>query len=74
MSTLPRRRLIRPAPMTEPSHPSTERKIQRLRSRLDKERAALARWMSKLKRAFHTVEKTQQRITRLERQIARNEG
>jgi hypothetical protein len=29
--------------------------------------------MARLRRAFHTVERTQQRITRLERQLARLE-
>ena len=44
--------------------------FQRLRSRLETERASLNRWMPRLKRAFNTVLKTYQRIARLERQIA----
>jgi hypothetical protein len=34
---------------------------------LDKERAALARWQTKLKRAFNAVEKSQKRVARIER-------
>jgi hypothetical protein len=40
-----------------------------LRARLTAERTALARWMGRLKRAFHTVGKVQRRIARLERQL-----
>ncbi|HEY1600939.1 MAG TPA: hypothetical protein VGG64_15150, partial [Pirellulales bacterium] len=43
--------------------------LQRKRAQLEKERASLNRWMSRLKRAFHAVEKGQLRVTRLERQI-----
>ena len=70
MST-PRRRLVRPIP--PPSRPDCQRKVQKLRTRLEQDRAALARWMSRLKRAFHAVEKHQLRITRLERQITQLE-
>ncbi len=68
MST-PRRRLIRPhQPPTEP-----DRQIQKLRSKVEAERNTLKRWMTRLKRAFHAVEKIQRRIIRIERQIARGE-
>jgi len=66
--SLPRRRLIRPAPVPVAS-PERPRQTQKLRERLDKERAALARWQTKLKRAFNAVEKCQRKITRVERQI-----
>ena len=62
MST-PRRRILRPAPV--PSQPHLDRRIHKLQSRLEEERKSLARWMTRLKRAFHTVEKVQQRITRI---------
>ena len=72
MST-PRRRLIRPA--TSPaSTPLTAQQLQKLRNKLDKDRKDLARWMSRLKRAFSFVQKHQHRITRLERQITKLEG
>ena len=64
--TLPRRRLIRSAPVTTPERP---RQIQKLRERLEKERVALARWQTRLKRAFNAVEKSQKRIARIERQL-----
>jgi hypothetical protein len=46
-------------------------KLLALRSRLEAEQECLTRWMSRLKRAFHAVEKQQQKVTRLEREIAR---
>ena len=65
----PRRRLVRAAPPA-PVRPQPDRRLAQLRARLEAERAALARWMSRLKRAFHEVERRQLRLTRLERQIA----
>jgi hypothetical protein len=63
-----RRRLVRPLPPStvEPQH---HRKIQKLRSRLEKERLRLARWMGRLRRAFHAAEKHSSRIRRIELQI-----
>ena len=70
--SLPRRRLIRPVP---PPAATTERplQMQKLRNRLEKERAALARWQSRMKRAFNAVAKAQKRIARIERQIKHRE-
>jgi len=42
--------------------------------RLEEQRQALARWMSRLRRAFHAVEKHQKHSERLERQISQMEG
>ena len=67
--TTPSRRIIRPGPPAEIPRPLPDRRVLKLRTRLDKERAALARWMTKLKRAFHAVERNQQKVLRLERQI-----
>jgi hypothetical protein len=53
--------------------PERQQRIQKLRSRQQQERTALTRWMSRLKRAFHAVEKRQCRIGRLERQITKLE-
>lgn len=64
--TTPRRRLIRP-PRSSHSHPAAQ--LQKLHAKLAKERLDLSRWMTRLKRAFHAVEKHQQRISRLEKQI-----
>ena len=67
--SVPRRRLIRTATVPAPNH-DRQRQLQRLRERLDHERAALCRWQSKLKRAFNSVERYQKSITRVERKIA----
>jgi hypothetical protein len=63
-----RRSIIRPAPLPA-ENPQRQQQAQKLRSRLDKERAALARWMSRLTRSFHAVEKSQRKVTTLERRI-----
>jgi hypothetical protein len=71
MST-PRRRLVRPeAPPAR--RPNPERRVHKLRARLEAERAALARWQVKLRRAFTTVDKRQRAIARIERELARLE-
>ena len=49
---------------------STDQTVNAVRNRLVQDRTALARWMSRLKRAFHVVEKLQQRVARLDRQLA----
>src|SRR5262249_5056285 len=70
--TAPRRRLIRPvSPST--STPDHQRRLQKLRTNLEQERSTLVRWMARLSRAFHAVEKAQKRITRLERQLTKME-
>ena len=67
----PRRRIIRPTALAADSE--RQRQLQKLRGRLDYERAALGRWQTRLKRAFNTVAKHQKAIARLERQLARSE-
>jgi hypothetical protein len=69
MST-PRRRIVRSASPTDPTAQRRQRRVQRLRGWLVEDREALARWMSRLKRAFHAVEKLQERVARLDRQLA----
>ena len=54
--TAPRRRLVRSVPATSPT--IDHRRLQRIRVNLDRERTVLARWMSRLRRAFHAVEKS----------------
>jgi hypothetical protein len=70
--SLPRRRILRP---TRPLADDTRRheKLLDRRSRLRVEQESLARWMKRLRRAFHAVEKNQARVCRLEREIARLE-
>lgn len=71
--SMPRRRLIRPALTPAPINPNRHRQVQKLRERLEHEHAALARWQTKLKRAFNTVEKCQKAISRIERQLTQVE-
>jgi hypothetical protein len=71
--TLPRRRLVRPAtpaPLVNGRRAAT---VHKLRDRLTQERIALARWMTRLKRSFHAVERAQVRVARLERQLTTHE-
>jgi hypothetical protein len=70
--TTPRRRLIRPAIAGTPA-PEQQRRLQRLRESLQWEQATLVRWMARLKRAFHAVEKSQRRIAQLQRQLTKTE-
>jgi hypothetical protein len=70
----PRRRIIRRSPNHQPSAPNQQRQLLRLRSRLDQERAALARWQTRMRRAFNATLKHQKAITRIERQLAQLEG
>jgi hypothetical protein len=65
--SMPRRRILRPP--QQPPDPRRAERLRRLRERLSNERAALARWMKRLRRAFHAVEKSQLAITRVERLI-----
>jgi hypothetical protein len=71
--TTPRRRLLRPD-LPPPSTPPNSIQLQKLRCKLAKEHAGLARWLTRLKRAVNAVAKHQRRLARLERQIARLEG
>jgi predicted nucleic acid-binding Zn-ribbon protein len=71
--TTPRRRIIRSHVIPSTTDQERQRSVQRLRVRLDRERAALARWQTRMRRAFNAVLKHQTRIARLERQIARQE-
>jgi len=66
----PRRRILRSSRPLVDDGPRQSKLLAR-RSRLEAEQRALGRWMSRLKRAFHAVEKQQQKVTRLERDIAR---
>ncbi len=66
MTIARRRRVLRPVAST-PTAASV--RLSRWRERLAEEQQTLTRWMAKLKRAFHSLEKHQQRVARLERQI-----
>ena len=65
--TTPRRRILRAEPVAVRTSP---RRQSLLRQKLERERSALARWTSRLKRAFNAMSKQQRIIARLERRIA----
>jgi hypothetical protein len=71
--TAPRRQIVRPA-RPPAARPPADRQAQKVRSKLETERAALPRWMTRLERAFHAAERAQRRIARLERTLARLVG
>jgi len=66
----PRRRIVRPAPVPDPTALQRQRRAQRLRTELARDRTSLARWVSRLKRAFHAMERLQARVAYLDRQLA----
>jgi hypothetical protein len=69
----PRRRLIRPATAPDPHRSRQQRRLQKLRDQIKREEAALARWRTRLKRAFNAVGKHLKCLNRLERQLAQME-
>lgn len=71
--TAPRRRIVRPTAVPPAPEPNRPRRLQRLRTQLEKERTALTRWMARLKRSFNQVLKRQRTIARTERQITQLE-
>ena len=71
--TTPRRRIVRPQNTTLAADPNRLRRLQRLRARLEKERTALSRWTTRLRRTFHAVEGLQRTTARIEKQIAKLE-
>jgi hypothetical protein len=73
MTTIPRRRVLRPA-RASTDDAQHQQKLAVKRELLHSEQLSLGRWMTRLKRAFHAVEKQQRRVARIERQIASLEG
>ena len=70
MTTTPRRRVIRP-PRPAVDETTRQRKLFARRAQLESEQDNLSRWMSRMKRAFHAVEKQQKKVARLERELER---
>jgi len=68
--TTPRRRVLRPRPAEPVVDPRQVARVQRRRAQLAKDRTALRRWLTRLKRATNTVTDLHQRITRLETALA----
>jgi hypothetical protein len=71
MSTI-RRRIVRP-PVIELNGQQYQRQLAKLRSRLERERVALSRWQSRLRRAFNSVDRLQKTVARIERKITQLE-
>lgn len=69
MTTL-RRRVLRP-PVVPAADVRPSRREARLRTQLQADQQSLTRWMTKLKRAFHTMEQLQSRIRRTEKLLNR---
>jgi hypothetical protein len=65
----PRRRILRLS-RSAPNDGPRQTKLLARRSKLEVEQQCLSRWMQRLRRAFHAVEKHQRSVTRLEREIA----
>ena len=64
-----RRRVLRPAAAEPAPDPRSAARRTRQRARLVKEKAALKRWMTRLKRATNTVTALHQSVLRLEAAI-----
>jgi len=69
---MPRRRIIRPAAVPAPA-PLNQRRLQKLRERLEAARRGFQRWLARLKRAGNAVAKQQTQIARLENQMKKLE-
>ena len=65
MTTI-RRRVLRPNPVQTVADPRQAARNARQRQRLEKDRIALKRWLTRLKRAANTVADLHQRISRVE--------
>ena len=65
-----RRRSQRPPRQPTAAEARCHSRLQKRHEQWAKEQTSLKRWISKLKRALHVVEKQQQRIARLERKLA----
>lgn len=71
--TMPRRQIIRAPVNGVPADAQRQQQLQRLRGRLEHKRITLARWQSRLRRAFNATQRSQERLGRIERQISRLE-
>ncbi len=65
---VPRRRVLRPLPLAAVNCRLSRRRLQQ-QAQLDAARRSLRRWMTRLRRAFHAVDRLQSRIDRLKRQL-----
>lgn len=70
MTTL-RRRIVRPQSAPSLPNPRPAALLQKRRAQIEQARAGFARWLARLRRACHALDKQQRRLTRLERELAR---
>jgi len=68
-----RRAIVRPSAVSAAVDLGRQRRVQRLRGRLEQERTALARWQKRFKRALKAVLKRQDALVRIEKQLAKLE-
>lgn len=67
----PRRRILRPHSNGKAASQQRHRLLDKLKVALARERESLARWQRRMRRAFNAIQKTERRIARLERQLAK---
>jgi hypothetical protein len=67
----PRRRVLRPPATPSATNQQREQAREKLAGKLAKEQATFRRWMTRLKRAFHVVERQERKVARLEKALAR---
>ncbi len=68
--TAPRRRILRTPPQPAPmNHARQQRRLERLRQQLSREKAGLARWLARLKRAIRAVDKGHRQVARIQKRI-----
>lgn len=68
--TAVRRRVLRPSPAASVVDPKHMAQVHRRRTQLTKSKAAMRRWLTKLKRATNTVTQLHRLVTRLEDSLA----
>jgi hypothetical protein len=69
--TSPRRQVVRPQTASTAANSRQTALLQKRRAQIEQARAGFARWLTRLRRACHALDKQQRRLTRLERELAR---
>ena len=67
---MPRRRVLRSSAAVNATELRQQQSREKALAKLAKEQVLFRRWMSRLKRAFHAVEKSERRLARLEKRVA----
>lgn len=69
--TAPRRRVLRSSAAEQTSDRQRQQTREKYLAKLAKEQQAFHRWLTRLKRAFHALEKQERKVARLEKTLAR---